>query len=71
MEKESHKLEAVCPSKMELAEVQDKLARIKKGPQYWRSLEELAQSDAFIEMLHREFPRQASYYPKAHRAVIS
>ncbi len=63
MEKESHKSEAVCPGKMELAEVQDKLAR-KKGPQYWRSLEELAQSDAFIEMLHREFPRQASYLPE-------
>jgi MoCo/4Fe-4S cofactor protein with predicted Tat translocation signal len=64
MEKESHKAEAVCPSKMDLAEVQDKLARVKKGPQYWRSLEELAQSDAFIEMLHREFPRQASYLPE-------
>jgi molybdopterin-containing oxidoreductase family iron-sulfur binding subunit len=64
MEKESHKSEAVCPSKMELAEVQDKLARVKTGPQYWRSLEELAQSDAFIEMLHREFPRQASFLPE-------
>src|SRR6201996_9362712 len=64
MEKENQKSEAVCPSKLELAEVQDKLARAKKGPQYWRSLEELAQSDAFIEMLHREFPRQASVWPE-------
>ncbi len=65
MENETHnKSEAVCPSKMELAEVQDKLARAAKGPQYWRSLEELAQNDAFIEMLHREFPRQASYLPE-------
>ncbi|HSY13385.1 MAG TPA: TAT-variant-translocated molybdopterin oxidoreductase, partial [Verrucomicrobiae bacterium] len=65
MENESHKRsEAVCPSKMELAEAQDQLARARKGPQYWRSLEELAQSDAFIEMLHREFPRQASTLPE-------
>jgi molybdopterin-containing oxidoreductase family iron-sulfur binding subunit len=65
MENQTHsKSEAVCPSKLELAEVQDKLARTKKGPQYWRSLEELAQSDAFIEMLHREFPRQASFLPE-------
>ncbi len=59
------KSEAVCPSKMELAEVRDKLSRAKSGPQYWRSLEELAQSDAFVEMLHREFPRQASVWPES------
>src|SRR3984885_14819726 len=65
MDNESQKKsEAVCPSKMELAEAQDKLARSKSGPQYWRSLEELAQSDGFIERLHREFPRQASYLPE-------
>ena len=49
---------------MELAEVQQKLSRAKNGPQYWRSLEELAQSDGFFEMLHREFPRQASVWPE-------
>jgi molybdopterin-containing oxidoreductase family iron-sulfur binding subunit len=65
MENESlKKPEAVCPSKMELAEVQQKLSRAKNGPQYWRSLEELAQSDGFFEMLHREFPRQASVWPE-------
>jgi MoCo/4Fe-4S cofactor protein with predicted Tat translocation signal len=65
MDNESqNKSEAVCPSKMELAEAQDKLTRAKSGPQYWRSLEELAQSDGFVEMLHREFPRQASYLPE-------
>ena len=65
MENESlNKPEAVCPSKMELAEVQQKLSRAKSGPQYWRSLEELAQSDGFYEMLHREFPRQASVWPE-------
>ncbi len=65
MEKESLvKIEAVCPGKMELAVVQEKLSRAKSGPQYWRSLEELAQSDGFFEMLHREFPRQASVWPE-------
>ncbi|HZP23259.1 MAG TPA: TAT-variant-translocated molybdopterin oxidoreductase [Terriglobales bacterium] len=80
MEKESeHKPEAVCPSKLtpqqaqnprspgtplELAEVRDKLSGAKSGPQYWRCLEELAQSDGFVEMLHREFPRQASIWPE-------
>ena len=30
------------------------------GPEYWRSLEELAGSDEFREMMHREFPKGAS-----------
>ena len=65
MEKESpNKSEAVCPSKLELVQIQDKLARAKSGPQYWRCLEELAQTDGFYEMLHREFPRQASVLPE-------
>jgi MoCo/4Fe-4S cofactor protein with predicted Tat translocation signal len=29
------------------------------GKQYWRSLEELADSEGFEELLHNEFPRQA------------
>jgi molybdopterin-containing oxidoreductase family iron-sulfur binding subunit len=65
MDQESQqKSEAVCPSKLELAEVRDKLSRAKSGPQYWRSLEELAQTDSFFEMMHREFPRQASVWPE-------
>ena len=65
MDKESrNKSEAVCPSKLELAEVRDKLARTKSGPQYWRSLEELSQTEGFFEMVHREFPRQASVWPE-------
>lgn len=37
-------------------------ARLKatQGPQYWRSLEELAETEEFQEFLHREFPQQAS-----------
>ena len=31
-----------------------------QGPEYWRSLEELAGSQEFQEFLHREFPHQAA-----------
>ncbi len=30
-----------------------------RGPEYWRSLEELAGSEEFQEMMHREFPKGA------------
>jgi molybdopterin-containing oxidoreductase family iron-sulfur binding subunit len=52
----------VCPSKrnkLELAEVREKLSEAR-GPQYWRTLDELAQTPEFTEMLHREFPKHAS-----------
>jgi molybdopterin-containing oxidoreductase family iron-sulfur binding subunit len=45
--------------RLELKDVQEKLGAAR-GPQYWRSLEELANTPEFEEMLHREFPRQAS-----------
>ncbi len=54
--------EDVCPSKkgtLDLDAARDKLAETK-GPEYWRSLEELAGSPDFQEMLHREFPKGAS-----------
>jgi MoCo/4Fe-4S cofactor protein with predicted Tat translocation signal len=44
---------------LDLAEVRAKL-RAKSGKQYWRTLEELADDPHFEELLHREFPRQAS-----------
>jgi MoCo/4Fe-4S cofactor protein with predicted Tat translocation signal len=56
------KIEAVCPSKkgkLELVEVREKLSEAR-GPQYWRTLDELAQTPEFEEMLHREFPKHAS-----------
>src|SRR2546421_10036931 len=31
----------------------------KQGKEYWRSLDELAETEEFEEFLHREFPRQA------------
>ena len=52
----------VCPGKkdkLELADVQAKLSEAT-GPRYWRTLDELAQTPEFEEMLHREFPRHAS-----------
>jgi MoCo/4Fe-4S cofactor protein with predicted Tat translocation signal len=52
----------VCPSKrkqLDLATVKEQIEDTT-GPEYWRSLEELAGSDEFQEMLHREFPKGAS-----------
>src|SRR6516164_1676142 len=54
------KREDVCPShKLDRAAVEQQLAATK-GPEYWRSLEELAGSPEFQDMLHREFPKGAS-----------
>src|SRR5713226_6728203 len=44
---------------LDLATVREKLSQAK-GKRYWRSLEELAETEEFKEMLHREFPRHAS-----------
>jgi molybdopterin-containing oxidoreductase family iron-sulfur binding subunit len=44
---------------LDLAAIQARLAQAK-GKQYWRSLEEIAQSESFLEFLHREFPGQAA-----------
>jgi molybdopterin-containing oxidoreductase family iron-sulfur binding subunit len=46
-------------TQLDLALVREKLSRAK-GKRYWRSLEELAETEEFKEMLHREFPRHAS-----------
>ncbi len=52
----------ICPSKhkqLDLAAVKAQIERTT-GPEYWHSLEELAGSEEFQEMLHREFPKGAS-----------
>jgi molybdopterin-containing oxidoreductase family iron-sulfur binding subunit len=62
------KRDDVCPSKkLDLASVRERIdfaiaddAERKTGPEYWRSLEELAGSEEFQEALHREFPKGAS-----------
>src|SRR5437667_665000 len=54
--------EEVCPGKkdkLDLATARACIAQTK-GPEYWRSLEELAGSSEFQEMMHREFPKGAS-----------
>jgi molybdopterin-containing oxidoreductase family iron-sulfur binding subunit len=35
------------------------------GPTYWRSLEELSESDAFQALIQQEFPEQADVWPDA------
>jgi MoCo/4Fe-4S cofactor protein with predicted Tat translocation signal len=67
--------QAICPSKkQELVQLERRAsspvglsraaveAQIQQtnGPEYWRSLEELAGTPEFQEMLHREFPKGAS-----------
>jgi molybdopterin-containing oxidoreductase family iron-sulfur binding subunit len=68
--------EDVCPTKkLDLATVREKIdaaiahdEKEKTGPEYWRSLEELAGSPDFQEALHREFPKGASeWLDKASR----
>jgi MoCo/4Fe-4S cofactor protein with predicted Tat translocation signal len=62
------KTEDVCPSKKGKLDLDSVRAQINaandnekmSGPEYWRSLEELAGSPAFQEALHREFPKGAS-----------
>ncbi|MGH9818403.1 MAG: TAT-variant-translocated molybdopterin oxidoreductase, partial [Candidatus Acidiferrales bacterium] len=44
---------------VDLAAIREKLAN-QRGPQYWRSLEELAETPEFVEYLHREFPENAT-----------
>ncbi len=59
--------EAVCPSKKDKLDLVQVRADIEKknGPEFWRSLEELAGSQEFREMMHREFPKGASEWVDA------
>jgi len=54
--------EEVCPGKRDKLDLKTARAQIAQtnGPEYWRSLEELAGSSEFQEMMHREFPKGAS-----------
>ena len=49
-------------ARLDLEEVRERL-RTKKGPEFWRSLDELAETPEFEDLLHREFPRFASEWP--------
>ena len=72
MAAENTKREDICPGKkktldlkaldvkaLDLAAVREEIASTS-GPEYWRSLEELAGSEEFREMMHREFPKGSS-----------
>ncbi|HEU4413741.1 MAG TPA: TAT-variant-translocated molybdopterin oxidoreductase [Candidatus Angelobacter sp.] len=63
--------DAIKPASMELDTVRKKLAGAT-GPRYWRTLEELADQQAFGELLEREFPRQASEWvdPVSRRGFL-
>jgi molybdopterin-containing oxidoreductase family iron-sulfur binding subunit len=64
------KAEDICPGKKSGIDLADVRARIdaatahdaaeKTGPEYWRSLEELAGTEEFKAALNREFPKGAS-----------
>src|ERR1700686_367295 len=70
MEEQNKKREDVCPSQKGRLDLDSVRARIdqatahdvaeKTGPEYWRSLEELAGSEDFQKALHREFPKGGS-----------
>jgi MoCo/4Fe-4S cofactor protein with predicted Tat translocation signal len=49
---------------LDLAAVRAKL-QSSTGKQYWRTLEELSGDPHFEELLHREFPRQASEWDES------
>src|ERR1043165_287049 len=54
--------EDICPGKkgkLDLETVRAQIAETQ-GPEFWRSLEELAGTEEFREMMHREFPKGAS-----------
>jgi molybdopterin-containing oxidoreductase family iron-sulfur binding subunit len=48
-----------APKPLDLAAVRTRL-QAASGPEYWRSLDELAGTPEFQELLHREFPQGAS-----------
>jgi MoCo/4Fe-4S cofactor protein with predicted Tat translocation signal len=56
---------------LDLAALRKRLAGAP-GPEYWRSLEELAGTPEFEEFLHREFPENASEWldPKGRREFL-
>jgi MoCo/4Fe-4S cofactor protein with predicted Tat translocation signal len=66
---------AAAPSsevpRLQLEAVRERLADAR-GPQYWRTLEELSDEPGFQEMLEREFPRQAGEWtdPVSRRGFL-
>jgi molybdopterin-containing oxidoreductase family iron-sulfur binding subunit len=59
------------PGKMTLAQVRERLAT-RKGKKYWRSIDELADTPEFGELVAQEFPSQASEWidPVSRRSFL-
>src|SRR2546422_5083031 len=47
-----------------LSDIQDRLGGTA-GKKYWRTLEELADTEAFQELLRQEYPEQAPLWPES------
>jgi MoCo/4Fe-4S cofactor protein with predicted Tat translocation signal len=56
---------------LDLTALRERLAGLE-GPKYWKSLEELAETEEFQELLHREFPRQGGEWldPVSRRGFL-
>jgi MoCo/4Fe-4S cofactor protein with predicted Tat translocation signal len=50
-------------ARLDLEEVREKL-QTRKGPEFWRSLDELAGTPEFEDIVHRELPRLAAVWPE-------
>ena len=58
-ESSASSLESSLSSSRGIESIREKLKQVQ-GKKYWRSLEELAETDEFQELLHREFPDRAT-----------
>src|SRR5580700_1495671 len=67
----SESLVQIEPAKLTLAEVREKLAG-QKGKKFWRSIDELAETPEFAELVTKEFPSQASEWidPVSRRSFL-
>jgi MoCo/4Fe-4S cofactor protein with predicted Tat translocation signal len=63
----AHARETPAPARAVPPDLAARHARLQaaQGPEYWRSLEELADSPTFREFVQREFPQQASEWHDA------
>jgi molybdopterin-containing oxidoreductase family iron-sulfur binding subunit len=64
--------EAICPGKLNQRELLEAREKVASGPEYWRSLEELAGSEEFRRAVQREFPKGASEWldPVSRRGFL-
>jgi MoCo/4Fe-4S cofactor protein with predicted Tat translocation signal len=67
----SENLVRIEPKKLTLEQVREKLAG-QKGKRYWRSIDELAETPEFAEMVAKEFPSRASEWidPVSRRSFL-